>query len=651
MEGELSMMHGYNGKILHLDLTTRKFEVEEPDETFYRKYMGGSALALYYLLKEMPPGVDPMSPDNVLVLALSVLTGAAISGQSRMTASAKSPLTGAIGDAQSGGFWPAELKFAGFDAIVIKGKAEKPVYLWINDGSYELHDASHLWGEITGEVEATIKTELGDNKIEVLQVGPAGENGVRFASIMSMSNRANGRTGMGAVMGSKNLKAVAVRGKKRIKPAEKAKLNELARWGAANLDDSDIAGLSKYGTSETTGSNQTIGTLPTYNYNSGVFDGWESIDGTTMFDTLLRGVTQGTQLRDGRDTCYACTVRCKRVVEITEGPYPINPHYGGPEYETTSTFGNYCAIDDLPAICKANEICNQYGMDTISCGATISWAYEAFNEGMLTLDDTDGLDLTWGNAASMVKLTEKIAKREGFGRLLGEGSERAAKEIGRGTDTFLITSKGQEAPAHMPRVKRSLAIIYATNPFGADHQSHEHDPAIEDDFEFYTDRLAVLGFHEAQEIRSLNAEKIRFAVVSQRMYSAMDSLNLCQFVYGPAWQLYGPGDMVQLVRYVTGWEDINFEDLQLVGERRLNMMRAFNAREGFNRKNDTLPVKMFQPLKGGVSDGWVLDRNEIEAAMDQYFQFCGWNVETGIPTRAKLEELELGWVADQLGIE
>jgi aldehyde:ferredoxin oxidoreductase len=499
-------------------------------------------------------------------------------------------------------------------------------------------------------VEAIIKSELDDDRIEVLQVGPAGENGIRFASIMSMSNRANGRTGMGAVMGSKNLKAVAVRGKKRPKPADKARLNELARWGAANLEESDIAGLSKYGTAETTGANQTSGTLPTYNYNSGVFDGWEPIDGTTMFDTVLRGAADGTQLRNGRDTCYACTVRCKRVVEITEGPYKVDPHYGGPEYETTSTFGNYCAIDDLPAICKANEICNQYGMDTISCGATISWAFEAFNEGKLTLEDTDGLDLSWGNAESMVKLTEKIAKREGFGRLLGEGSARAAKEIGRGTKAFLITSKNQEAPAHMPRVKRSLAVIYATNPFGADHQSHEHDPAIEEDFEYYKDRMAVLGFSEAQEIRSLSPEKIRFTVASQQMYSAMDSLNLCQFVYGPAWQLYGPADMVQLVRFVTGWEDINFEDLQAVGERRLNMMRAFNAREGFDRSNDTLPEKMFKPLKGGVSDGWALDRDEVEAAMDQYFEFCGWDVETGNPTRAKLEELELGWVADKLGI-
>ena len=533
---------------------------------------------------------------------------------------------------------------------MIKGKADKPVYLWINEGEYELRDASHLWGKITGEAESAIKGELGDDKIEVLQIGPAGENAVRFAGIFSMSNRANGRTGMGAVMGSKNLKAVAVRGKKRPSVADKTGLNKLAKWGVANLEDSDIAGLAKYGTAETTGSNQTSGTLPSYNYNSGVFDGWEAIDGTTMYDTVLRGADQGKQDRLGRDTCYACTVRCKRVVEITEGPYQVDPHYGGPEYETTSTFGNYCAIDDLPAISKANEICNKYGMDSISCGATISWAYEAFNEGKLTLEDTDGLDLTWGNAESMVALTEKIAKREGFGDILAEGSERAAKKIGRGTEEYLITVKGQEAPAHMPRVKRSLAIIYATNPFGADHQSHEHDPAIEGDFEFYAERLAVLGFNEEQETRSLSDEKIRFAMASQHMYSAMDSLNLCQFVFGPAWQLYGPEDMVEMVRAVTGWQNVNFAELQRVGERRLNMMRAFNAREGFDRGNDVLPGKLFKPLKGGVSDGWVLDRDEIKSATDKYFEFCGWDVKTGNPTRTKLDELDLGWVADKLGI-
>jgi aldehyde:ferredoxin oxidoreductase len=641
------MTHGYHGKVLHVNLTNGKFNVEEPGEAFYRKYFGGSALAMHYLLKDMPAGVDPLGPDNILVIALSVVTGAAISGQSRVTATAKSPLTGAIGDSQGGGFFPAEMKFAGFDALVIKGKSPKPVYIWIHDGEYELRDASHLWGSITGEVEKTIRDELGDDKIEIMQVGPAGENAVRFACIINNSNRANGRTGMGAVMGSKYLKAVAVRGKNRPSIADKDRLSKLAKWGAKNLDDSDIAGMAKFGTNETTGANQESGTLPTYNYNSGVFDGWEKIDGETMYDTVLKGAAEGKQDREGRDTCYACTVRCKRVVEINTGPYQVDPYYGGPEYETTSTFGNYCAIDDLAALCKANEICNKYGMDTISCGATISWAYEAFNEGKLTLEDTDGLDLTWGNADSMVKLTEKIAKREGFGDILAEGSERAAKQIGRGTEEFLITFKGQEAPAHMPRVKRSLAVVYATNPFGADHQSHEHDPAFEDDFEFYTERMAVLGFTEGVEPRTLNKEKMRFTVASQRLYAAMDSLNICQFVYGPAWQLYGPDDIVELVRAVTGWEDFSYAEIDKVGERRINMMRVFNSREGFDRQQDLIPDKLFKPLKGGVSDGWKLDKEEVEKAIDYYFELSGWDVESGLPKAEKLEELDLAWTASK----
>ncbi len=644
------MAHGYNGKILRVDLTTCKFEVEEPSEEFYRKYMGGSALAMYYLLMEMPAGVDPLGPENMLIFAASVVTGTAVSGQSRMTAAAKSPLTGAIGDAQGGGFWPAEFKFAGFDAIIIKGKSEKPVYIWIHNGEYEIRDASSLWGKITGEAEAAIQEELDDKKIEVLQIGPAGENAVRFANTLSMSTRANGRTGLGAVMGSKNLKAIAVRGKNRPTVADKARLSTLAKWGSANLAESDIAGLAKYGTPETTGANNSAGGLPTFNYNSGEFEGWEAIDGTTMYDTVLRGAAEGKQDREGRETCYACTVRCKRVVEL-EGKYNVDPHYGGPEYETTSTFGNYCGIDDLAAISKANELCNKYGMDTISCGATIAWAFEAFNEGKLTLEDTDGLDLSWGNAESMVKLTEMIAKREGFGDVLAEGSERAAKKIGRGTEAYLITSKGQEAPAHMPRVKRSLQVIYATNPFGADHQSHEHDAAIEGDYEYYKDRIALLGVTEGGlEPRVMNDKKIEFMMKSQHMYSAMDSLTLCQFVYGPAWQLYGPADTLELVRSVTGWEDLEYEDIQAVGERRLNMMRAFNAREGLDRKADTLPEKMFKPLKGGPSDGWKLDRDEFESSLDTYYKMSGWDVETGVPARPKLEELGLEWVADLLGV-
>jgi aldehyde:ferredoxin oxidoreductase len=277
-----------------------------------------------------------------------------------------------------------------------------------------------------------------------------------------MSNRANGRTGMGAVMASKNLKAIAVRGKrgkKNFNPANKAGLNEMARHGAKILPESDVAGLAKYGTAETTGAQQATAKLPAYNFNSGVFDEWEKIDGVTMYDTILRGAAEDKQDLRGRDTCYSCTVRCKRIVEITDGPYQVDPHYGGPEYETTSTFGNYCGISELAAISKANEICNKYGMDTISCGATIAWAMECFENGRITTEDTGGLELKFGNAEAMVRLTEMIAKREGFGDILANGSERAAEIIGRGTEEFLITSHRQEAPAHMPQITRVASTI------------------------------------------------------------------------------------------------------------------------------------------------------------------------------------------------
>ncbi len=629
------MSFGYQGKILHVDLTKGLLEIEEPDARFYRHYMGGSALGMYYLLKNTPAGADPLGPENTLVLSLSVLTGAPISGQSRMTATAKSPLTGGVGDAQCGGFWPAECKFAGFDAIVVKGKAEKPVYLWLHDGEAELRDATHLWGKITGEVEAQIRDELGDHKIEVAQCGPAGEKGVRFAAIINMSNRANGRTGMGAVMGSKNLKAVAVRGKNRPSLADRDALIKVAKWGADNFEDSDIYGLGLLGTAEVLRSQHKDGGLPTRNWASGAFEGWEAIDGQTMHDTILKE----------RDTCYACTVRCKRVVEVTKGPYKVDPHYGGPEYETLSALGSYCGVDDLAAVSLANQICNQYGMDTISCGATIAWAMNCFEKGIISAKDTGGIELRYGNAEGMVKMTEMIAKREGFGDLLAAGSARAAAKIGNGTEDLVVTVKKQELPAHMPQVKRSLALIYAVNPFGADHQSSEHDPSYSE----YPDRMAELDLMDPQPNKVLNTEKTRYALYTQYLYSCLDSINLCQFVFGPAWQLYGPSQIVDTVRAITGW-NVSLWELMKVGERRLNLMRAFNAREGIGREADKLPKKLSQALVGGKSDGVYVTEQEVEEAKDTYYAMAGWDVATGAPTRHKLEELGLAWVADELGL-
>jgi len=628
------MPFGYHNKILHADLTTGELEVEQPGEEFYRKYMGGSALGLYYLLRDTEPGIDPLGPENVLVLALSVLTGAPISGQSRMTAVAKSPLTDAVGDSQAGGFFPAEMKFAGFDAIVIEGRAEKPVYLWVHDGVAELRLAEHLWGMITGEAEALIREELEDDKIEIAQIGPAGENLVRYAAIMNMSNRANGRTGLGAVMGSKNLKAVAVRGKSRPELADRSQVIEMAKWGSSNLEDSGVYGLALFGTANGMSYQNKKGGQVTYNWDSGYFETADVLDGKVWAKTILKS----------RDTCYACTVRCKRVVEVNEGPFRAEPKYGGPEYETLSTFGTYCGIDNLEAISQANQLCNMYGMDTISCGATIAWAMNCFEDGILSLENTGGIELRYGDAEVMVRMTEMIGRGEGFGAILGEGSARAAEQFGNGAEDLVVTVKKQEVPAHMPQFKRSLGLIYAVNPFGADHQSSEHDTA----WRHYADRMAEIGVtNEPQHPAVLNQEKVDFALKTQHIYSALDTVNMCQFVFGPAWHLYSTKQLAEAVNLITGWE-VDVAELMQVGERRLNMLRAYNAREGIGRDADVLPKKMKKALVGGKTDGVSLDDAELEQAKDWYYAMSGWDVATGIPTREKLEELELGWIADDL---
>ena len=405
-------MYGYAGKILHVDLTTGQLEIEQPEEAFYRTYVGGSAMGVYYLLKNTPAGADPLGPENTLSLMLSATTGAPISGQSRATATAKSPLSGLIGDSQAGGFWPAELKFAGFDGIVITGKSAKPVYLWVHDGEAELRDAAHLWGQTTGDAQRLIQEELGDPKIEVAQCGIAGERGVRYAAIMNMSNRAHGRTGMGAVMGSKNLKAIAVRGHGKINVADKATIAKLARKGAKSIPDYlDVEALQKYGTAGVVMYQDTTGGLPTRNYTSGTFEQAIDICGETMADTILVE----------NDTCYACSVRCKRVVETEYQGRDVVGFYGGAEYESLATLGSYCMVGDLDAVSLANQLCAEYGVDTIACGATIAWAMECFERGILTLEDTGGIELRFGNADAMLATGRADRAPRGAGPAAGRG--------------------------------------------------------------------------------------------------------------------------------------------------------------------------------------------------------------------------------------
>ncbi len=644
------MPYGYNGKILHVNLTTSTLTVETPPEDFYRTYYGGSAMGLYYILKQMPAGTDALAPESVLTIFTGVTTGASISGQSRVNMNAKSPISGGIGDSQGGGFFPAELKFAGFDGIVVQGKAEKPVYLWIKDGVAALEDASFLAGKVTGEAESALKQALGDDNIEVLQHGPAAEKGVLFSSALSMANRNNGRTGMGLVMASKNLKAVAVRGTSKPAIADPKALTALSRMGAKELPNNpDMAGLAQYGTASVVAPQHSMGTLPTRNYTEGAFEFADDLSGEKLYAEYLRGAAEGKQDKLGRDTCYACVVRCKRVVEL-EGKYPVDEKYGGPEYETIGTFGSYCGVRDLAAVSRANQVCNEHGVDTIAAGATIAFAMECFEMGIIGAEQTGGIDLRFGNADAMLQTLDEIVNASTpLGRLLGQGSERVAAVWGNGADECLITVKGAEAPAHMPQAKRSLGLIYAVNPFGADHQSSEHDWMIEEGIasDLYMSRLALLGLEQTLEPMSLGPEKVKFAYLTEAFYSMLDSAELCQFVWGPGWTLYGPAETAELLKAVTGW-DVTVSELLQVGERRLNLMRLFNAREGFDRKQDKLPKKFYKALAGeGPTAGIALTHEEIESALDEYYRLAGWTND-GKPTSARMAELNLAWAAEMV---
>lgn len=626
-----------DARILEVDLINKTAVTKILPGEIYRLYPGGSALAVYLLLQELKPGIDPLSPENALVFSVSPLTGLPISGISRLTVAAKSPLTGTIGDSQSGGFFPAHFKANGWDAVVFRGKAAAPVYLYIDGDKVEFRDAKNIWGRVTGEAEAIIREELETKDIEIAQIGPAGENLVKYACIINMCNRANGRSGMGAVMGSKNLKAVVLKKAKAAKPYDKERFQQLAVSVKQRLEENAaVAGLGKYGTDGDLEGFHNEGFLPTKNWTSGYFpEGAGNITGTTMYDTILKE----------RDTCFACAVRCKRVVEV---PGKVDPLYGGPEYETCATFGSYCGVTELETVALANQMCNMYGLDTISCGATIAFAMECYEKGIINTADTRGIELNFGNSNAVPVLVEKIAKREGFGNLLAEGSFRAAQKIGGEAVGLSISVKGQELPAHMPQFKPSVGLVYAVNPFGADHQSSEHDVflALPPDSR-ERQRLAQIGVWKGYDNPfELDNEKVRFALESQKYFSVLDTLCLCQFVWGPAWELYGPSDIVDLCRYGIGW-DTSLHELMLAGERRINMMRVFNAREGFDKMDDKLPDRLFEPFTEGPSKGVCLNKDEFESAVETYYELAGWSKNTGNPTEVSLRRLSLGWLLDK----
>lgn len=623
-----------DARILYVDLNTKTTEVKTLDAETYRKYPGGSALGLYLMMQEMDPKVDPLSPENMLIFSVSPLTGIPISGQSRMCLTTKSPLTGTVGDSQVGGFIPAVVKANGWDAIVLKGKADKPVYLYIEKDKVEIRNAEKLWGKITGDAEKALIEELGHDKFEASIIGPGGENLVSYAAIMHRRSRANGRNGVGAVMGSKNVKALVVRNAKPVAPADpdgmkKLTLNVKERMAA----NETIVDTSLNGSAGCVDGHAAEGFLPSYNWETGMIDDWIKTAGTTITNTVLKK----------RETCFGCAIRCKGVVDI---PGKADPEYGGPEYETCATFGCYCGNTDLGEICHANQLCNMYGIDTISCGATIAWAMDCFERGLLTTKETDGLELKFGNGKVFEELIKKIVyKEKGIGELLAKGSAAAAKELGKDAEDLVVACKGQEWPAHMVQFKPNLALNYAANPFGADHQSSEHDPALmaPDDDQNWLWPNMLDTFEKCDSYGILDDNKARFAYATQKFYAMMDTLCLCQFAWGPAWQLYGPEELVEFCKYGIGW-DTSIEELQEIGERRINMMRLFNQKLGFSRKDDTLPKKAFLPVEYTEGEIAQITPQQFEDTLTTYYRYAGWDVETGNPTPETIERLGLEWV-------
>ena len=629
------MLYGYNGKILRVDLTTGAMSVEEPEEIIYRTYLGGGGLASYYLLRELKPGIDPLSADNILIFASNVISGAPIAGMTRFTVAAKSPLTGAYGEAEAGGFWGPELKFAGFDAVIITGKAEKPSYLWINNGKAEIRSAEKVWGLETGPAQEVIREEVGEKRARVALIGPGGENLVRYACVVNELKHVNGRTGMGAVMGSKNLKAVAVRGTKKMEMHDPEKLREMAK----NL--TELIGehgpnkvLRKMGTSNLVIPLNNQGILPTHNFRTGFFEGAEKISGEQMTATILTG----------EESCYACSVRCKRAVAVPSGPYQTSEKhkYGGPEYETLGSLGSLLCIDDLDAISKGNELCNRYTLDTISAGVAIGFAMECYEEGILTLADTEGIEFKFGNAEAMVKGIEWIAFRKpGLGDLLADGVKIAAAKLGKGSEKFALHIKGQELPMHDPRGKIGVGMSFAISPTGADHVRAPHDTPFQAPGPILG-RIAPLGLLEPIPARDLGPRKARSFTYLQFVWSLYESLGVCNFVAGPVWALTMT-KLVEMVQAVTGWETSLWE-LMKVGERTVTMARVFNLREGFGRSDDKLPDRLYEPLESGALQGIGIDRGEFDDLLTLYYEAMGWDTRDGVPTRGKLAELNLFWL-------
>jgi aldehyde:ferredoxin oxidoreductase len=611
-------MKGYMGKILRVDLTKGKVEAEKLDENLAKNFIGGSGLATKILYDETGPETDPLGPDNRLIFMTGPFAATPIITSGRHHVVTKSPLTGAYTESDSGGTWGPFLKRAGFDGIVVSGKSSKPVYLWVADGKAEIRDASRFWGMDTYDVEPAIRKETR-NEAVVASIGPGGEKGVRYASIMNDGKdaRAAGRGGAGAVMGSKNLKAIAVHGTMQVEIADpeglRASLKEISPMVAKNTE-----GMRKNGTAGGLATFEALGSLPLQNWK---YQGrWEKgaakIAGPAMTEKILTG----------NYFCEKCVIGCGRRVKISSGSFaPVEG--AGPEYETVAMLGSLCLVDDMEAIAKANELCNRYGIDTISCGGAIAFAMEAYEKGLITKKETGEIELQWGRGDVMVKMVEKIGKREGLGHILGEGVRIAAEKIGKNAVEYSLHVKGQELPAHDPRCYNGGAVSYATSNRGACHLAgftHVFERVLgmsEIGIEKPVPRLEVKG-------------KGELAAKTQDVMGLYDSLKVCKFT------MFGGLKLTPILSWYTMVTGIPMEmpEFLKTGERIFNLKRLYNVRCGISRKDDTLPARFLTLKHEGESLTPSLP--PLGEMLAEYYQYRGWT-EEGFPRPEKLKELGL----------
>jgi aldehyde:ferredoxin oxidoreductase len=630
-------MYGWTGQVLHVDLTTRDVSITETDSRGMRMFIGGRGLNSYTLFNTVKPDIDPLGPENALMFATGPVGGTLSPSSGRFTVTAVSPLTlvaggtkPCFGDSNCGGFFGPEMKYAGFDQFIITGQSDRPVYLLVTDNKAEIRDARHLQGLDTWATEEALKKELKDPNIQVASIGPAGENLVRTAAIMTNQSRAAGKCGLGTVMGSKKLKAVVVRGTMGVKVKDPDGLRKCVADAIRNLQqDPSSVTYSRFGTSSLLSAHQKAGRLATRNYQDSQFDFADEIDSKAL----------GKYWRQSA-ACFACPLHCSHHYEVKEGEFAGTIGEGGPEYVTLASFGSKIGNRNLPSILFANNLCNKLGLDTQNTGSAIAWAMECRQRGLLNPSETDGLDLQWGNYHDVLTLVERIAKRQGdFASLLAEGAYRAARTLGRGSELYVNHVKGQDPGLSDPRTAPAWGLGYAVASRGGCHLR-----ALPSSETFFSPQEAreMFGTEEAVAPDGVKG-KGRLIKWSEDQRAVADSLETCKFIVRTG--LIYPRFQAEFLNTVTG-EDYTSESIMEAGERIIAIERAFNVRQGLTPADDTLSHRfLHEPVSSGPAKGRV---NNLGPMLEEYYEARQWSLDTGYPHEGRLRDLKLDWVADEM---